>query len=79
MLALPNERLKLLRNGRRLSQAQLAKLLGVGQNLICYAEKGTREPNDEVKVRISKFFSVSVEWLFFENRYPNTGYDQKGA
>ena len=65
----PNKRLKDLRKLKGLSQPQLAEIIGTQQSTISFAENGQRELNDDLKAKACGFFEVSVEWLFFEDRY----------
>ena len=58
-----SHRLQELRKSWNLSQALLAKELGVAQQTIAQWEKGTREPNIEMLIKISSFFSVSLDNL----------------
>ena len=68
----PNKRLKDLRESKGLSQPQLAEIIGTQQSTISFAENGQRELNDDLKAKACNFFGVSVEWLFFEDRYLET-------
>lgn len=58
-----SHRLQELRKSWGLSQASLAKELGVAQQTVAQWEKGTREPNIEMLIKISKFFKVSLDSL----------------
>ncbi|QOR34412.1 helix-turn-helix domain-containing protein [Clostridium sp. 'deep sea'] len=55
--------LKILREGARLSQKKLGEIFNVAQNTICNWENGTREPSYEMLLKISNYFSVSVDTL----------------
>lgn len=58
------EQLKLLRNQKHLSQAQLAKEIGVSSSTIAMWESGEREPkNYETLEIIAGFFNVNMELL----------------
>lgn len=58
------EQLKLLRNQKHLSQAQLAKEIGVSSSTIAMWEIGEREPkNYETLEIIADFFNVNMELL----------------
>ena len=58
------EQLKLLRNQKHLSQAQLAKEIGVSSSTIAMWESGEREPkNYETLEIIADFFNVNMELL----------------
>lgn len=56
-------RLKRLRKHRRLTQARLAKILGVSRSSECAYEAGTREPGHETLLRISNYFGCSIDYL----------------
>jgi transcriptional regulator with XRE-family HTH domain len=58
-------KLKELRIKKKLSRFELAKKLGISPSAISMYENGERVPRDENKVKISKFFDVSIESLFF--------------
>ena len=57
------ERLKSLRTENKLSQMELAKLVGVSQSGIKQWENAERIPNAEVVVKFAKFFNVSTDYL----------------
>jgi len=57
------DRLKMIRNGKDLSQAQLADALGVSPGAIGGYENGTRLPKDNILSKIAEYFGVSEEWL----------------
>ena len=58
------KRLKELRAENNLTQEELGKLLGgLKKQLICYYEKGQREPSVEILVRTANVFNVSVDYL----------------
>ena len=58
------EQLKILRNQKHLSQAQLAKEIGVSSSTIAMWESGEREPkNYETLEIIADFFNVNMELL----------------
>ena len=52
--------------GKR-SQSQIADALGITKSSWAMYERGERIPRDEVKVKISQFFGVSVQEIFFGN------------
>lgn len=57
------ERLSELRKDRRVTQQQLAAALSVSSNTISAYERGINEPNDKMKIRLAKYFNVSVDYL----------------
>lgn len=57
------ERLYELRTEKKISQAGLAKKLGVSPSVVCYWETDRSEPTAPNLVKISDFFGVSVDYL----------------
>ena len=57
------ERLRALRGER--TQEEISKALGITKSSYAMYERGERTPRDEVKVRISKYYGVSVQELFY--------------
>lgn len=54
-----------LRNSKNLTQKELGQIIGVSTASIAMYEIGERIPRDEVKVRISKYFGVPVQAIFY--------------
>lgn len=50
--------------GKR-KQIEVASAIGVAQSTYCAYENGDRLPSDEVKTRISAFYGVPVQDIFF--------------
>lgn len=50
----------------KLSQAELANLVGVSPSTIAMYEAGERIPRDEIKSNLAKAFKKSVQSIFFE-------------
>lgn len=61
--AVIGSKLRELRGER--SQEEVATALNVTVNAISQYETGKRIPNDPMKVKIARFFGMSVEDLFF--------------
>lgn len=59
------EKLVALREGR--SQKEVAEALGISQSALCQYETDERVPRDEIKVRLSNYYGVSVQNLFYAN------------
>ena len=57
------EKLRSLRGDK--TQDEIAKSLGISKSAYAMYEQGNRVPRDEVKIKISKLFGVSVQDLFF--------------
>jgi len=75
------DRLKQLREGKGLIQAELGKLIGVSDRVIGYYEANDRFPKKpETLQRISEVFQVSVDYLlgtdgaFLQNSIEQFGY-----
>jgi len=56
--------------GKRTVQ-EVATAAGVSTSSISMYENGERIPRDEVKVKLAKFFNVSIEYLFFTDQVHN--------
>lgn len=58
------ERLKELRKAHRITQEQLASIIGVERSSIGKYEGRSRTiPSDDIKYKIAEFFGVSVDYL----------------
>lgn len=62
--------LKTLREGKGLSQLQLALKLGLNQNTVSRYENGQREADYQTLIMFADFFDVSIDYLIgrTENR-----------
>lgn len=58
-----HERLKLLRTGRDLSQAELGRFLKLSKSSINMYERGEREPGLATLEKIADFFNVDMDYL----------------
>ena len=47
------------------TQEEMAKAIGVTKSAWAMYERGERVPRDEVKIRIAKYFSKTVQEIFF--------------
>lgn len=59
-----SDRLKKLRISAGLNQTELGKIIGVGKTTISMYETGNSTPSDEIKLKITEYFNVSVDYLF---------------
>lgn len=59
------KRLRELR-GVKYTQEQLAKEVGTSVSAVGMYERGERMPSDDIKVKYSQLFGVSVQSLFFD-------------
>ena len=57
------ERIKQLREEDGLSQAQLAKAVGISQAAIALWELGDRTPSADAIIKLAEFFDVSSDYL----------------
>ncbi len=57
------ERLKRLRQSKKLTQQDLADELGISPSTIGMYEQGRREPDRTTLLAMSRFFGVSVDFL----------------
>ncbi len=57
------ERIKELRQEKSLSQANVAKAIGVSQKAIDYWERGINEPKASYILALADFFGVSCDYL----------------
>ena len=62
------ERLKSLRSGMHLTQAQLAERIGVTNSIIGRYETGERFPSYDVMVKIAYTFHVTTDYLLGKDR-----------
>lgn len=61
------ERLKSLRNERKILQKEVASYLGIDRTTYVKYETGASEPSIEILRKLATFFSVSVDYLVGEN------------
>lgn len=57
------ERLKELRQDKKIGQEEFARQIGVSKGVISFWENGLREPTMGNLIAIAKFFEVSVDYL----------------
>ena len=56
-------RLQLSRKKMKISQRELADLIGCARNTVSFYERGITTPSDKVKVNISKTLNISLDYL----------------
>lgn len=59
------ERLRRLREEKNLSTYDVAKAVDISPQAITMYETGKRNPRDDVKLRLAKFYKKSVASIFF--------------
>jgi transcriptional regulator with XRE-family HTH domain len=57
------ERLKELREGKELTQQEMADMLGISRGTYAHYEINRREPDDATKIRLADFFNVTLDYL----------------
>ena len=57
------ERLRIIRKDKRLSQLKLANSIGVSQRVISDFENGTGLPSFKVLIALANYFDVSLDYL----------------
>ena len=57
------ERLRSLREKKRITQKELAKLFKIAESTVSMYERGEREPNFEIVNKLANFFGVSIDYL----------------
>lgn len=60
-----SEKLVNLRLKKNVSQTQVAESLGIKKAAISQYESGQRIPSDEVKIKLSNYYGVTVQNLFY--------------
>lgn len=63
------KRLIELRKENHISQAQLAKKIGVSCSVVCYWETDRSEPTAPNLIKLSEYFDVSVDYLLGREDY----------
>ena len=58
-----NERLKLLRKEKGVSQKVVAKEIGVTLSAYSNYEQGIREPSNQILINLCKYYNVSADFL----------------
>lgn len=59
-----SKRLKKIRQEHKLTQIELANMLGISQKSYSHWETQKTEPNYENLVKLADLFEVSLDWLF---------------
>ncbi len=70
-------RLRELREGRGLTQEELAKVLGVTRQTIIAIERGKYDPSLKLAFKIARFFGVKIEDVFIYERDLGRGYHDR--
>lgn len=67
------ERLKKLRNERKITQEELGKIVNVTKVSISGYENGNRNPDTETLQKLADFFNVSTDFLLGRTDEPDVG------
>jgi transcriptional regulator with XRE-family HTH domain len=57
------ERLKALRKRKKITQEELADILGVRKSSVSLYETNKADPSDPIKIIIAKYFKISLDYL----------------
>lgn len=57
---------KLIKARGEMSREEVANAVGVSLSAISMYEIGARVPRDETKIKLAKFYNMTVQELFFE-------------
>jgi transcriptional regulator with XRE-family HTH domain len=63
MAAMLGHRLKALRENARMTQLSLSQILNISNTTLSQYESCVRVPSDEMKIKIAKYFNVSLDYL----------------
>ena len=58
-----SERLTELRKDKNLTQKELASVINVSDDMLSSYERGIAQTPDEVKIKIAKYFNISLDYL----------------
>ena len=58
------ERLTDLRKDNNLTQKELATIIGISEDMLSSYERGIAQMPDDVKMKLAKHFSISLDYLF---------------
>lgn len=62
-MATLGERIRLLREEKRLSQEELGKIFSLSQSAIAYYETNRKDPSSETLRKMADFFNVTLDFL----------------
>lgn len=60
-----SEKLRLLREAKHLTQAQVAERIGMSKAMISAYETASKAPSVEALMKLSRLYRVSVDYLLF--------------
>jgi transcriptional regulator with XRE-family HTH domain len=65
------DRIRNLREDKRMSQLELAKALNISNTTLSQYENNQRTPSDEIKIKIANYFNVSIDYLLGQTNIKN--------
>ena len=65
-----DNRIKDLREDHDLTQQQIATAIGITQRKYSYVETGTQPLTDELLVRLSNYYCVSIDYILRQTNNP---------
>lgn len=65
------ERLKAIRNQKKVTQKEVSDALGISPNTYKNYEQGMREPNNEMLCKLADYFEVTVDYLLGREKAPD--------
>lgn len=71
-----SERLRQLRNEKKIKQEDLAKYLNISRSAYGHYETGHTEPSKDVIEKLAKFFSVTTDYLLGRTDERNISYSE---
>lgn len=63
-------RIRALREDHDLTQQQIADAIGITQRKYSYIETGTQPLVDELLVKLSVFYDVSIDYILMQTNHP---------
>lgn len=57
------DKIKKLREEKKLTQSELANAIGVAQSTIAMIESGKNKGSNDTLIKLAKFFNVSIDYL----------------
>ncbi len=63
-------RIRDLREDRDLSQSQVAEAIGITQRKYSYLETGVQQWTDDLLVKLSTYYGVSIDYLLCQTKNP---------
>ncbi len=65
-----NNRIKDLREDSDMTQQQIADKIGITQRKYSYIETGVQQLTDEILVKLSNFYGVSIDYILCQTNNP---------